>query len=400
MSKILKLAKEIQNELVEHRRFLHKNAEVGIDLSITTTYVKEELTKMGYEPKEIVQSGLLAVLKGKKEGKTILLRADMDALPMKEETDLEYKATNGNMHSCGHDYNTTMLLGAAKILKKYEEEIAGTIKFMFQPAEEKEELEGALSMIRAGILENPKADVSMAMHAMPSLNTENGKLLVPPKGAILSSIDTFDIEVHGKGGHGSSPELTVDANYIMANILLNLQSINSREFPSMESYVLTIGQMHGGTSRCSIPGYAKMEGTLRTFNTDLRDKIVKRIVDIVSSTAEIYGGKAELKLIAAVPALMVDEEVSKYSLETFKLHVGAEDVIPYEEVEDAPINASDDFAYIAKEVPSIHVLITCIAESDGEIYPLHHPKVKFDDSYLYLGATAYASFAYENLKLK
>ncbi len=200
LERILAEAKAIQEEIVKHRRVIHQSPEVGMVLPNTSKYVKEELTKMGYTPQTIGEYGVLAIVGGKKQGKTVLLRADMDALPIPEDSDEEFKSTNGNMHACGHDMHTSMLLGAAKILKKYEDKISGTIKLLFQPGEEI--FKGASEMIQHGVLENPKVDMAMMLHVGTGGPLGHGIFSKPVAGAFTATSDTFKIEIQGKGGHG------------------------------------------------------------------------------------------------------------------------------------------------------------------------------------------------------
>ena len=221
----LKRAMEIQAEVVANRRYLHQHPELGHNLDNTVRFVKEKLTEMGYAPADCGDHGIVALAGGKKPGKCILIRADMDALPMKEESGLEFSSlTDSAAHTCGHDTHTAMLLGAAKLLKEMEDEIPGTVKLMFQPAEEM--CTGADSMLKAGVLENPHVDAAFGIHIFAAV--PSGVLVYGP-GPMLSSADIFEITVKGKGGHGSMPNDTVDPIMVGAHILTALESINSRE---------------------------------------------------------------------------------------------------------------------------------------------------------------------------
>ena len=232
---IMKAAKQYEEQMIADRRKLHSCPGIGFDLDDTVAYVKAELTAMGYEPQDCGKAGVVALAGGKKPGKVFLLRADMDALPMAEESGEEFASDNGYMHACGHDLHTTMLLGAARILKEYEEEIEGTVKLMFQPAEEI--FEGADDMIQAGVLENPKVDAAMMMHVTAGMPFPAGTPLIMSPGVSASACDFFEIKIQGKGCHGSTPHNGVDALTAASHILLALQEIHARELPSGEDAV-------------------------------------------------------------------------------------------------------------------------------------------------------------------
>ena len=224
MNNLLEQAIAIKDDIVAYRRHIHANPEVGTHLPMTTKYVMDQLTEMGYEPKEICDSGIVATIEGPKPGKTFLLRADMDGLPMEETTSCDFAAKNGAMHSCGHDMHTAMLLGAAKLLKQNVDEIEGTVKLVFQPDEEG--FTGAKAMIEAGVLQNPKVDAAMAMHVNSG---SPSNLVIAGKGTSIGGCYRFRIVVKGTGCHGAMPELGVDPINIAAHIYTSLQEIISRE---------------------------------------------------------------------------------------------------------------------------------------------------------------------------
>lgn len=256
MNNIFNLEDKFKDEMVENRRYLHKNPELGFDLPLTTEFVIEKLKEIGLNPKRIGKAGVTATIG--KGGKTILLRADMDALPTKETTDFEYKSCNEYGHLCGHDMHTTILLGAASILKKNEDKLNGRVKLMFQPAEEIGQ--GAKDMVEAGILENPPVDVAMALH----MNASEKPGKIEYKEDIASaSMDSWLMEVQGKGGHSSTPHLAVDPLMIVNTIYTNLNSLVGKEVDPFETAVLTIGKMGGGSAANIIPDTAVLEGGVR-----------------------------------------------------------------------------------------------------------------------------------------
>lgn len=390
--RILKSASAIQDDLVKHRRYLHQHPELSLDLPLTTKYVKERLIEMGYSPIDCGKSGILVTAGGKNPGKVFLIRGDMDALPIKEETDLEFRSTNNNMHACGHDLHTSMMLGAAKLLKDMENDIHGTVKLMFQPAEET--LQGAKVMIDAGILENPNVDAAMMIHVMSGFPVPAGTIILPSPGIGSAASDWFEIHVKGKGGHGAIPDSTIDPLNIAAHIHIALQAINSRELPPSETAVLTIGMMKGGTTSNVIPDTAELHGTIRTFDQSIRDLIKKRIVEISDFTAKSFRGTAEVKIIDGCPSLSNDKNLVESAEIYFSELFGEQTVLSMSKLmPGVKMSGSEDFGYVSEKVPTIMLAVAAGESADNQQYPMHHPKVRFDDSVLYRGAAAYACMA-------
>ncbi|MDK2867621.1 MAG: hypothetical protein PWP38_1936, partial [Clostridiales bacterium] len=226
-AKLLESARGMQEELVAFRRYLHQNPELSLDLPITVNFVKSKLVEMGYEPQDCGKSGIVAIAGGIRPGKVFLIRGDMDALPVEESADVPFKSTNGNMHACGHDLHTAMLLGAAKLLKEMEADIQGQVKLMFQPAEET--LAGAKNMIEAGVLTAPDVDAAMMIHVMTGFPLPAGKVIVSQAGLTAAASDWFEIHVQGKGGHGAMPNNAVDPINAATHIFQAIQTIHSRE---------------------------------------------------------------------------------------------------------------------------------------------------------------------------
>ena len=376
-------ANQMKEELTNHRIYLHKNAEVGYKLPKTTEYVKAELIKMGYEPKEICESGILATV-GKPGGKVFLLRSDMDALPMVEESGLDFACTDGACHSCGHDLHTTTLLGAAKLLKENEANLAGMVKLMFQPAEEI--FWGANAMIENGIMENPHVDAALAAHVMSGAQTGHVHI---KEGPVMSSCNGFKITIHGKGAHGASPQAGIDPINIGVHIHLGLQEIITREVSFANGAAITIGTFQSGTALNIIPETAVLQGTIRTYNEEIRGFLVERLKEIVEYTAKKFRGTAEVEILSDVPALVNDADLSKdiarYTEELF----GAEFVKPGRQG-----NGSEDFACIAKMVPGVMVHVGAVdLEKNEPVFLAHHPKVVYHDTVLPMSAALYAHSA-------
>lgn len=389
--RIYNSAKEIQDEIVKNRRHFHQNPEVHIDLPNTVRYVKDRLVEMGYEPKDCGY-GVVATVGGKKPGKVFMIRGDMDALPIVEETDEPFKSTNENMHACGHDMHTAMLLGAAKLLKDNEDEINGTVKLMFQAAEET--LTGAKAMIDDGLLENPKVDAALMIHVMTGFPLPPGKIIIPNPGIGSASSDWFEINIEGKGGHGAMPDSTVDPANVAAHLHIALQAINSREVSPSDTAVLTIGLMQAGTTSNVIPDTAKLAGTIRTFSPETREFIKRRLVEISENVATTFRAKANVEIPIGCPSIIVDEGLVNSTNKHLSDFLGKDNVLPMEMLmSGGKMSGSEDFGYVSEKVPSIMLSLSAGNSNDGHKYPMHHPKVTFDETYLYRGAGVYAYMA-------
>ena len=380
----LKRATEINPEVIANRRYLHQHPELAFDLDNTVRFVKEKLTEMGYAPADCGDHGVVALAGGKRPGKCILIRADMDALPMKEESGLEFSSlTDSAAHTCGHDTHTAMLLGAAKLLKEMEDEIPGTVKLMFQPAEEMGT--GAENMLKAGVLENPHVDASFGIHIFAAVPAG---VLVYGNGPMLSSCDVFEITVKGKGGHGSMPNDTVDPIMVGAHILTALESINSREIAPDSFGVLTVGCFQSGSKFNIIPDTAFMTGTIRTFDSEVREFIKKRLTELAEGTARAYRAEATVSFPTQICAVNTDKDVARIVGESVAAAVGAPRVIG----NFKPIAGSEDFGYITSEVPSTFFgLGGC--PTDYPAYPQHSPNIRFNEDAFPVGVAAYVSGA-------
>jgi len=393
---ILKKAESLQTELIKHRSFLHSNPELDLDLDKTRNYVYDNLKSMGIDPTIIGKSGLTALI-GNGNGPTVLLRADMDALPVLEEADVECKSTNGSMHACGHDIHTTMLLGAAKLLKEKESEINGYVKLMFQPGEET--LNGARDMIDNGILENPKVDGAMMIHVLTGMPITTGAVLIPEPGAVSASSDSFDIQINGRGGHGAMPDFTVDPLNIASHLHIALQAIVSREVAPADPVAVTIGSISGGVANNVIPDKAYLKGTVRTFDNKTRDFIENRIIELSNGTASLFRGSAEVNYKKGCPSVISDTDVTDIMKNTVADLLGEERIISFQDImQGGKMMGSEDFAFVTQKVPSVMISYVTGDAREGYNYPLHHPKAKFDVSKIYEGSAIYAQFALNYLK--
>ena len=395
--KLLQEAEEIRDRVLSERRTLHQTPGTGFDIGETFAFVQKELTDMGLQPVGCGRAGLVALVGGRKPGKVFLLRADMDALPIREEADVEFASQNGRMHACGHDLHTAMLLGAARLLKAHEDEIEGTVKLMFQPAEEI--FEGSHDMIEAGLLENPKVDAALMIHVMAGMPFPAGTVIVSAPGVSAPAADYFEIKVQGKGCHGSMPNTGVDPLTAAAHILIALQEIHARELALGDRAVLTIGTMNGGTAANVIPDIVTMGGSIRTFDEETRAFIKRRMGEITEGTARAFRAEAGVTFGSGCPTLVNNKELS-HCCETYaKELLGPEKAFSVEELNamgggsGSKTAGSEDFAYVSQEVPSIMLALAAGQPEKGYCYPQHHPMAKFDESVLPGGSAVYAYMA-------
>lgn len=400
---LLQEAETYKSYLTETRHYLHSHPEIGFDLTETTAFVKKELISMGYEPTACGKSGITVLAGGQKTGKVFLIRGDMDALPITEESDVDFKSQNGNMHACGHDMHTTMLLGAAKLLKLHEDEILGTVKLMFQPAEEI--FEGSKDMLQAGLLEHPRVDAALMIHVMAGMPLPEGTAIVCNGGVSAPAADYFTIKIQGKGCHGSMPNTGVDPVNIAAHIITALQEINARELSLSDEAVLTIGTIHGGNAANVIPDIVKLGGTIRTYDEDVRNFLKNRMSEIVTHTAATFRGEAKVTFGSGCPTLINDAALSQCVVTYLKDLLGTGKAFTAGELnamsgdkKASKTAGSEDFAYVSHKVPSIMLALAAGQPENGYCFPQHHPKVKFNEDVLPVGSAIYAYTAIEWLR--
>lgn len=386
---ILKKAELLQPELVAVRRDLHRHPEVGFDLPYTKSVVIQKLKEMGYEPQELGKAGVIAVAGGKKEGKTLLLRADMDALPMNEEADVEYRSENeGKMHGCGHDMHTAMLLGAAKLLKNCEDGICGTVKLEFQPAEEI--FQGSSDMIEAGLLDG--VDAAVMIHVAAGMPIPSGTLMVSGGGVSSTSCEQYHIKVKGKGGHGSTPHEAIDPITAAAHIHVALQEINSRELEGNQFGIFTTGRFEAGKASNVIPDIAEMWGTIRTTDTENKvgNLIKTRMTQICEGVGAAFRCETTVEYYDYCPCMVIDGELAENTLRYMKSLFG-ESAVDLSVVSGGKAGGgSEDFAFVSHRVPTVSMFLVAGSSDDGYVFGQHHPEVRFDDSVLYRGSAAYA----------
>ena len=381
-------AEKLFDEMVATRRDFHRHPELGFQETRTSRIVADKLTDLGLEVQRgVAKTGVVGLLEGKKPGPTLLLRFDMDALPIQEETGLEFSSLNpGVMHACGHDGHTTMGLTLAKILSQYQSEMAGTLKFVFQPAEEG--LGGAFAMIADGVLENPRPDAAFAMHLWNAAPFGKVRATVGPS---MSSSSVFEITVQGKGGHGAAPHMAKDPILASAHIVTALQSIVSRNVDPQESVVVSIGQFTAGTTFNVIPDKVLLKGTVRSYKTDLHRQAYRRILSMARQMATAFDCEAAMETIVMVAA------VNNAPEPTAVVRQAAIKVVGEENMDERRTMASEDMGYILEEIPGCYFFIGTGNENS---YPHHHPKFDFDERAMITGvnimAEAVASYVFNH----
>lgn len=382
MNRTLEKMKALAPTLITYRRKLHENPETGYELQGTTAMVTELLEAWGYQPQAVGKAGIAAAV-GPKDGGTILLRADMDALPMREETGLFFASENGSMHACGHDIHTTALLGAAMVLKEREKELKGQVKLIFQPAEER--MTGAYDMVKGGILENPRPDAALALHVVHEKTGTVGYA----KGNACGSSDIFKITVRGKGGHGAAPHLNVDPIHAACHIAIALEGINSREVHPGEMLVLTVCMLHSGTAPNIMPEEAVLEGTIRTMNPDVREFAKKRLAEIAQGVASSFRASCQVAFEGeGIPPMLNDVSLTQELAGCIDDMLGSGTAYEME-----PMTGSEDFSVISREVPSALFWVGTGSEEEGYPYGVHDPRVTFNEEAIPVMAAIYAESA-------
>ena len=383
--KIIETAENLLDKMIMHRRKIHGLAEIGFEVEETLRYVEEVLTELGVANSR-VGGGIVGEIGEGEAG--ILLRADCDALPIKEESGEAFAASNGNMHACGHDMHTAMLLGAAEIIKKWESMLDGRVTLVFQPAEEV--LRGAKSMIDDGLFARGVSECGIMLHVLSSEEIPVGSVIVPHGGAVAPEVQFFEVEITGSASHGATPRGAKDALTCAARILLGFEELCAREFAGSDM-VLTVGNMDGGGAPNAIADSATLRGSFRSLDGRTVEAVKERICEISDGICCAFGTRADVRFEANAPAFFVDEALSGAAKIFLAELLGKEKIITPEEFIGG---GSEDFAYIAKRIPSL--LIGISAGKNG--YSLHNPRVRFDESVLSEGAAVYSYLAFRLLE--
>lgn len=388
--RIVSLSEKYYEEMVKIRHQIHMYPEVGYEEHKTSQLIYDTLEKLGIEyEKNIAKTGVVGIIRGRHPGKTVLLRADMDALLIQESDKYEYKSQrDGYMHACGHDGHVAGLLGAAMILNEFKDEMHGNIKLLFQPDEEN--TGGAKPMIDEGVLKNPDVDAVFACHLWGPIKKGT---IETKSGELMASRDTFKFKVIGKGGHGAVPHLAVDPICIATQAINSMQTIISRKLNPVKPGILSFCTIHSGSSHNIIPGEVEVSGTIRAFHDDIRSWIPKEMENVLKGVTESQGATYEFELIESYPVLVNDEDMTNLVISASSKIVGSENV-----KSNIDLNTgSEDFAYYAKEVPSAFYFIG-IAEDENNPVCHHHPDFGFNDDNLLVSARTLAQIAVDFLK--
>jgi hippurate hydrolase len=394
MSDFLSEAREIQNDLAAVRRHIHQEPEIGLDLPKTQAKILAALDGLGLEistGKSL--SSVTAVLRGEKSEKTVLLRADMDALPVTELADLPYKSQiDGVMHACGHDLHVAMLIGAAKLLTKNKSKINGDVVFMFQPGEEG--FDGAGHMIKEGVLSasGRKADATYGLHVMSS-SIPTGSFTTKP-GTMMASSDELHVTVVGMGGHGSQPHTAKDPIPVAAEMVSALQLLITRSFSAFDPVVITVGQFHAGTKANIIPDTAEFQATIRTFSAENRSRIQIEAVRLCKSIAEGYGLKAEVEVVEQYPVTVNNDAHAQFLGRVAAELFGNEGYMDMPN----PIAGAEDYSRVLEEVPGSYAFLGASVDQDFTKSEVNHsPRAMFDDAVLYRGTALLSELAVRSL---
>ena len=395
MNALREECQQLRDELIALRREFHRDPELGLHEYHTAARIERELDRCGIPHERVGETAVVGHLTGNGNGSgLVVLRADIDALPIQETNDVPYRSqTPGMMHACGHDAHTTCLLGAAKVLSAHRADFGGEVRFLFQPAEEI--FQGSPDMIANGLLENPRVDAAVMFHVLAGMPLPAGMVLVPGGGITMASCEQYHIVVHGKGGHGSMPNACIDPITAAAHIHIALQEINSRELDPAGFGVFTTGRFEAGKASNVIPDSADMWGTIRTVDPEQKvsAQIHQRMTEIAQGVATAYRCTAEVTFSDYCPCMVVDKPLAQNALTymTELLGRGAMDMTSL--TGGKPGGGSEDFAFVSHEVPTVSMFLSAGNAKEGYLYGQHHPKVRFDDSILYRGTAAYTYMA-------
>ena len=387
----LKDIKQYEDYIINHRRDFHMHPETGFQEFRTSKIIEQELTKMGFSlTTGVGVTGVVGVLEGNKNGKTVLLRADIDALNMQEENEISYKSQNdGIMHSCGHDTHTAMLLGACKYFSDHVKEINGRLKVVFQSAEEGPMPGGGSFVVKEGHLDD--VDAVFGLHILTS--QEAGRIAIK-KGPAMAAPDEFKIQVTGIGTHASAPHTGKDPVLASAEIISAIQKIVSRQISPLDSAVISVCTIHGGTAFNIIPDTVELTGTIRTLNSDVRQHIFKLLEDVVTYTAKANGCNANLEIIKAYPPLINHEEESDFVYGIAQKLIGKSNV----EMLENPSMGGEDFSYYLEKKPGAYFWLGGRPKDEKTVYYNHNPKFFIDEAVLLIGTAMHINIVKEFLK--
>jgi carboxypeptidase Ss1 len=386
---VLGEARRIEPEILKNRRALHQHPELAYHEVETAKMVAEKLESYGIVVKRgLGGTGVLGTLKGGKPGRVVALRADMDGLPVQEQSDVEFRSkADGVMHACGHDTHVAMLLGAARILAENRSELRGTVKFLFQPAEEHGGRGGAMPMIEEGVMKNPTVDYVFGLHI--SSTRKSGEIGVR-EGAMMAAPDTFKVKIVGRGGHGSAPHQTIDPVYVAAHVILALQGVSSRMINPVRPFVISVGSVHSGTKENIIPDVAMLEGTIRTMDEGTRKLAKKKVEQVAKGVCKTFGATAVVEFEAdAYPVTINDPKSTQKAARVLKRIPGIKIV------NNEPVLGGEDFSRFLQKAPGTFYFLGTGNPAKGCVHPNHSSRFKVDEDVLKLGAASLALLAFE-----
>lgn len=390
----LKEGRALQEEIVAMRRDLHRIPELDLDLPQTSRYIRERMEALNIPYKVMAESGIVALIEGNPKGKTIAIRADMDALAIKEEGDHDYCSTNENMHACGHDAHMAILLGTARVLAKHRDRLPGNVKLIFQPGEER--VGGAEPMIAEGCLEDPRVDAIIALHAGQIFgDVKNGKIGIC-YGPVMASVDRLEMKVFGKGGHAAMPHNAIDTVLIAAEIVSALQKVVSREISPNHAGVVTVAEIKGGSTHNVIPGEVWLQGTVRSTNPENREFLMERIKTISTLTAQASRGEVDVQFVKGFPVCVNDKEFTEGFRETALKVIPPEELVIIEE----PSMGAEDMAYYLQKVPGTLFYLGTNNDEKDIVYPNHHARFAMDEEVFWKGAALFLQAVKDFFNLK
>lgn len=389
MIDVAKEAHDMEKQIIKYRRDLHMIPEIGENLPETTAYIKLALKRMGISCDTYTNMGIRAVIRSPAASRTIAFRADMDALPIKEETGLSFASRHpGQMHACGHDAHVAMLLGAAEILQRHKSELINNVILLFQPAEET--TGGAKRMIDEGCLRNPDVDRFISLHIGSLMKDVPNGFIGVRKGQMMASVSSFQVKVKGKGGHGARPHECVDPILIACEMIQSLQKIVSREIDPVHGTLVTIGLIKGGTTVNAIPDEVEFAGTIRCLDPEDDRYIERRLRELLTGIARANRAEVDLSYVPYYPATVNDNEVTDFLASCAARIVGKNHVVQIAE----PITVTEDVAYYINTVPGSFAILGSYGEhTDGKCYPHHNARFDIDESVLWIGSALFAECA-------
>lgn len=385
-----KEALEIFPEIQEIYHYLHQYPELSGEERNTQTWVMDLLKAWGMEVRACADTGIYSILRGEKKGHTVALRADMDALPIQEKTGLNYcSRKDGVMHACGHDAHMSVILGCIKLLLRYKDEISGNIVFLFQPSEEKDG--GAKRMIKAGVLDDPKVDMIMAYHVWPQpVHTVTCSV-----GPVMAQPDAFRIDVKGKDGHGAAPHECKNPVSVLAAMIPAIERISGMVINANESSVVDVCRIHAGSRYNMVSDTGYLEGTIRTYHTEVRERIINELERIAKKLPEAYGMQGSYSMSSGYPATINDAETAMWAQEMIKKNFDKIELLPHR----YPSMLGEDFSYYGQKIPALFMQLGIWGEKESDRFPLHHQKFHIQEEAIADGIAVLSLLAFEYSKL-